>query len=151
MSRETVPVATGSMLLGQVHGGGEVPRLAIDATREDFTAIDKQNFRIERKLTDGKELSLHQGGSLLGRWPIEIVPDNPPTIAFADPPAATPRAALRIDYRAADDYGVASAKAVIRRPDAECRAIRLGRDDRTRSAAAGAEPERGGRRRATMT
>src|SRR4051812_43499043 len=113
----TVPVATGSMLLGQVHGGGEVPRLAIDESREDFSAVDKQNFRIERKLTDGKELRLHQGGSLLGRWPIEIVPDNPPTIAFAEPPAATSRAALRIDYRAADDYGVASAKAVIRRPD----------------------------------
>ena len=91
---------TGSVLLGQVHGGGEVPRLAIDATSEDFTAIDKQNFRIERKLTDGKELSLHQGGSLLGRWPIEIVPDNPPTIAFANPPGATARAALRLDFRA---------------------------------------------------
>jgi uncharacterized protein (TIGR02302 family) len=114
---ETVPVATGSVLLGQVHGGGEVPHLAIDTTSENFTAIDRQNFRIERKLTDGRELSLHQGGSLLGRWPIEIVPDNPPTIAFAHPPAATPRAALRLDFRATDDYGVASAKAVIRRPD----------------------------------
>jgi uncharacterized protein (TIGR02302 family) len=114
---ETVPVATGSALLGQVHGGSQVPLLAIDETSEDFTAIDKQNFRIERKLTDGKELSLHQSGSLLGRWPIEIVPDNPPTIAFAEPPAATSRGALRLDFRAADDYGVTSAKAVIRRPD----------------------------------
>ena len=94
-----------------------MPRLAIDATSEDFTAIDKQNFRIERKLTDGKELSLRQGGSLLGRWPIEIVPDHPPTIAFSNPPGATPRAALRLDFRAADDYGVASAQAVIRRPE----------------------------------
>ena len=83
---------------------------------QDFTAIDKQNFRIERKLTDGKELSLHQGGSLLGRWPIEIVPDNPPTIAFANPPGTTARAALRLDFQTADDYGVASAKAVIQRP-----------------------------------
>src|SRR4051794_27223503 len=114
---ETVPVATGSMLLGQVHGGGAVPWLAIDAASEDFTAIDKQNFHIERKLTDGRELSLHQGGSLIGHWPIQIVPDNPPTMAFAEPPSASPRAALRIDYRASDDYGVASAKAVIRRPD----------------------------------
>ncbi len=114
---DTVPVAAGSTLLGQVHGGGEVPLLAIDETRENFTAIDKQNFQIERKLTGGKELSLRQGGSLIGRWAIEIVPDNPPTIAFADPPAATARAALRLDFRATDDYGVASAKAVIRRPE----------------------------------
>jgi uncharacterized protein (TIGR02302 family) len=115
----TVPVATGSLLLGQVHGGRDTPRLALDGTGEDFAAVDKQNFRIERKLTGGRELSLYQDSSLLGRWPIEIIPDNPPTIAFADPPAATARAALRVSYRAADDYGVASAKAVIRRPEAE--------------------------------
>jgi uncharacterized protein (TIGR02302 family) len=114
---ETVSVATGSMLLGQVHGGGEVPHLAIDETREDFTLIDKQNFRIERKLTQGKELSLYQSGSLLGRWPIQIIPDNPPTIGFAEPPAATARAALRLAFQAADDYGVASVKAAIRLPD----------------------------------
>jgi uncharacterized protein (TIGR02302 family) len=114
---ETVPVATGSALLGQVHGGGEVPRLTIDTTGEAFAAIDKHNFRLERKLTDGKELGLHQGSSLLGRWTIEIVPDNPPTIAFAQPPEATARGALRLDFRAADDYGVAAAKAVIQRPE----------------------------------
>jgi uncharacterized protein (TIGR02302 family) len=55
---------------------------------------------------------------VLGNWPIEIIPDNPPTIAFAQPPKGTPRAALRLDYQAADDYGVESVKAVIRRPDA---------------------------------
>ncbi len=60
-------------------------------------------------------LTLTQGSSTLGRWPIEIVPDNPPTIAFAQPPKGTPRAALRLDYRAGDDYGVETAKAVIRR------------------------------------
>jgi len=58
---------------------------------------------------------LTQGSSTLGRWPIEIVPDNPPTIAFAQPPKGTPRSALRLDYRAGDDYGVETVKAVIRR------------------------------------
>jgi uncharacterized protein (TIGR02302 family) len=114
---DTVPVAAGSTLLGQVHGGGEIPLLVIDETRENFTAIDKQNFKIERQLTGGKELSLRQGGNLIGRWSIEIVPDNPPTIAFADSPAATARAALRLDFRATDDYGVASTKALIRVPE----------------------------------
>jgi uncharacterized protein (TIGR02302 family) len=59
-----------------------------------------------------------QGSAVLGQWPIAIVPDNPPTIAFAQPPKGTPRAALRLDYQAGDDYGVESVKAVIRRPDA---------------------------------
>ena len=111
---ETVRVPTGSSLLAQVHGGSAVPRLAIDGEPSDFTALDKQNFRFEKTLTAGKQLILSQGGTVLGSWPIEIVPDNPPTIDFARPPAATPRAALRLDYQASDDYGVESAKAVIR-------------------------------------
>ncbi len=111
-----VQVPTGSALLAQVHGGGEVPHLSIDGKATDFTAIDKQNFRLEAKLTQGQLLTLRQSGAVLGRWPIEIVPDNPPTIAFPMPPQATPRAALRLDYRAADDYGVETVKAVIRRP-----------------------------------
>lgn len=114
---ETVPVPTGSVLLGHVHGGSGVPRLAIDASAQDFTAVDKQNFRTEATLTRGKLLTLQQGRSVLGSWPIEIIADNPPTIAFAQPPKPTPRAALRADYKASDDYGIETAKAVIRRPD----------------------------------
>jgi len=112
---ETVRVASGSSLLAQVHGGSAVPRLAIDGNPSDFAALDKQNFRFEATLTSGQLLTLSQGGTVLGRWPIEIIPDNPPTIAFAQPPKPTPRAALRLEYQASDDYGVESAKAVIRR------------------------------------
>jgi len=111
---ETVQVAVGSALLAQVHGGSAVPRLAIDGETSDFAALDKQNFRFEATLTGGKLLTLSQGGTVLGRWPIEIIPDNPPTIAFAQPPKPAARAALRLDYQASDDYGVESAKAVIR-------------------------------------
>jgi uncharacterized protein (TIGR02302 family) len=112
---ETVKVPTGSTLLAQVHGGNAVPRLGIDGEARDFAAVDKQNFRVEATLTSGKRLTLSQDGTVLGRWPIEIIPDNPPTIDFAKPPAATARAALRLDYQASDDYGVESVKAVIHR------------------------------------
>jgi uncharacterized protein (TIGR02302 family) len=112
---DSVRVATGSTLLAQVHGGNAVPRLSIDGEAQEFAAVDKQNFRIEATLASGKQLTLSQGGSVLGRWPIEIIPDNPPTISFAQPPKATARAALRLDYRADDDYGVESVKATIRR------------------------------------
>src|SRR5437660_4004529 len=110
-----VAIPTGSMLLAQVHGGGRVPQLAIDAEGRDLQPVDKQNFRIEATLSGGRMLSLTQGGATLGQWPIEIVPDNPPAITFAQPPKGTARAALRLDYRASDDYGVESVKAVIHR------------------------------------
>ena len=114
---DPVRVPIGSTLLAQVHGGGSAPRLTIDRDSRDFTAIDKQNFRAEATLRSGTELSVNQGGITLGKWPIEIVPDNPPEIAFAQPPKPTTRAALRLDYRTSDDYGVESVKAVIRRDD----------------------------------
>ncbi len=112
---ETVRIPTGSALLAQVHGGDAVPRLAIDAEARDFEAVDKQNFRAAANLTSGRQLKVTQAGAVLGSWPIEIIPDNPPKVAFAKPPEATARAALRIDYRASDDYGVEGVKAVIRR------------------------------------
>ncbi|HEX6441141.1 MAG TPA: DUF4175 family protein, partial [Stellaceae bacterium] len=111
----TVQVPTGSKLLAQVHGTGAAPQLKIDGEPRDFEAVDKQNFRIETTLTSGKSLGVSQGRTVLGQWPIAVIPDQPPTVAFAQPPKPTPRAALRLDYHAGDDYGVESVKAVIRR------------------------------------
>ena len=112
-----IEVPTGSVLLAQVHGGGSVPRLAIDSEARELQPVDNQNFRIEATMTSGQTLALTQGRTTLGRWPIEIVPDNPPEIAFAQPPKGTPRAALRLDYHATDDYGVETVKAIIRLVD----------------------------------
>jgi uncharacterized protein (TIGR02302 family) len=112
---QTIPVPTGSTLLAQVHGGGAVPRLAIDGKARDFDAVDKQDFRAQAILKAGKRIEVLQAGGVLGSWPIEIIPDNPPTVAFAKPPEATARQALQIDYRAGDDYGVERVTAVIRR------------------------------------
>jgi uncharacterized protein (TIGR02302 family) len=112
---ETIRVPTGSALLAQVHDGDGLPRLAIDGQARDFTAIDKKNFQISTNLTAGKRLKVTQDGAALGSWAIAIVPDTPPTVAFARPPEGTQRAALRLDYRAGDDYGVESVKAEIRR------------------------------------
>ena len=112
---ETIRIPTQSALLAQVHGGNVIPRLAIDREGRDFEAVDKQNFRTAATLTSGKQLDVIQAGTTLGSWPIEIIPDSPPKVAFAKPPAATPRAALRIDYQASDDYGVEGVKVVIRR------------------------------------
>ena len=109
----TMRVPIGSKLLAQVHGGGTTPELAIDSKTASFDPIDKEDFRAQRTLTSGRHIEVSQAGVTLGSWPIEIIPDNPPTIAFARPPEPTVHHALRLDYRAADDYGVESVKAVI--------------------------------------
>jgi len=112
-----VRVPTGSTLLAQVHGGRGEPHLLVDGAAGDFQAIDKENFRAQAVLTKGQSLSVTQGGTTLGRWPIEIIPDNPPSAAFIQPPRGTTRAALRLEYQATDDYGVEAVKIVIRRQD----------------------------------
>jgi uncharacterized protein (TIGR02302 family) len=114
-----VHVPTGSALLAQIHGGRGVPHLLIDNSASDFNAVDKQNFRASTTLTKGTTLSVTQGSATLGKWPIDIIPDNPPTASFVDPPRGTVRAALRLEYKVADDYGVESLKAVIRRENAK--------------------------------
>ena len=116
---DAVRVPMGSTLLAQVHGGSRLPHLSIDDATSDFKAVDKANFTAEATLTKAQLLTVTQGGATLGRWPIEIVPDNPPTAAFAQPPGATPRSALRVEYHATDDYGVESVKLLVRRQGAK--------------------------------
>jgi uncharacterized protein (TIGR02302 family) len=114
-----VHVPTGSTLLAQIHGGSGVPHLSIDDAVSDFQAVDKQNFRAATTLTKGQTLTVTQGSMTLGKWPIDLIPDNPPTAAFVDQPRGTVRAALRLEYKATDDYGVESLKVVIRRENAK--------------------------------
>src|SRR5215469_3484077 len=113
--RRVIRIPIGSVLLAQVHGGGEAPSLAVDGKTRAFDTIDKEDFRAQATLKAGKSVEVTQARAVLGSWPIEIIPDNPPTVAFAKPPGPTIRQALRIDYKASDDYGVESVKAVIRR------------------------------------
>lgn len=118
--KEEVAAPAGSTLLARLHGGKGVPRLDLDGKGTDFTPVDRENYRLSLLLPDASAtpesaVAVLQDGTVIGRWPIRVIPDTPPRIAFAAPPAATERGSLRIDYNAADDYGVTEAKALLRR------------------------------------
>jgi uncharacterized protein (TIGR02302 family) len=131
---EAVDVPSGSTVLAQLHGGGSVPRLKLDDAATDFTAVDAENFRVSARITSGSLLSLERDGEPLGSWPIRVLPDQPPTIAFAKPPQQTEHAALRLEYHASDDYGVTGVKAVIRRPGESPTADKPGNGNSSESA-----------------
>jgi uncharacterized protein (TIGR02302 family) len=116
-SKQLIYVPIGSTLLAQVHGGRNPPRLKVDAASSDFSKLDDTDFKGTATITAGRHLAVEQDGRTLGAWNIAVVPDHPPSIAFAKPPSKTDRMALRLDYKANDDYGVESASAVIRRLD----------------------------------
>ncbi len=52
-------------------------------------------------------LGVRGDGEIIDRWPIDIVSDTRPEIAFVDQPSTTHRGVLRIDYEAKDDHGLA--------------------------------------------
>jgi uncharacterized protein (TIGR02302 family) len=107
----TVPA--GSKILAQAEGIGAKASLLANGQSQDFEMLDAITQRIEGKIQSGDEIAIEADGDTLARWPIRVVPDQPPSIAFATNPTATERGVLRLDYTAKDDYGVHSVKAVI--------------------------------------
>jgi uncharacterized protein (TIGR02302 family) len=65
------------------------------------------------KLTVDGVLSLKSGEQELAQWVFSVIPDQPPVIRFADEPKRAVNGALELAYEIEDDYGAASAEAVI--------------------------------------
>jgi uncharacterized protein (TIGR02302 family) len=116
-SAATIAVPIGSRVIARVHGGSERPALAVDGHATTMTRIDDGDYKGEIAIKAGTRLAVEQGWSTLGSWPIRVVPDTPPTIAFVKPPEGTAQGALHLEYDAKDDYGVEKVTALIRRPD----------------------------------
>ena len=116
-AKDAIAIPTGSTVLAQVSGGREPPQLEVAGKSTEFARIDAKNFKGSATLTSGDKLTVTQGGRTLGSWPIKIVPDSPPSITFVTTPKKQAHDQLKIEYSAADDYGVESAKAVLKRVD----------------------------------
>ena len=103
-------VPTGSDLLARVYGGAGAVELMVDEAVVPFRALDALNHELKHALKDARKLAIRQGGRVIAAWDVETIPDAAPEIAFATPPGATPRASLRIDVEARDDYGLGEAR-----------------------------------------
>ncbi|NBC32891.1 MAG: TIGR02302 family protein [Alphaproteobacteria bacterium] len=114
-----IAVPEGSEVLARVSGTGRAPVLAVNGGDTAFEAVDADSFEITATLDSGEELAVRQGGRTLGAWPVRVAPDLAPTIAFAEEPAATERAAVSLAYEAEDDYGIATVSATVRLAEGE--------------------------------
>lgn len=112
-----IAVPAGSQLLAQVQGGAGAPSLVVDGQETPFTQTSSGLWKGEATLEAGQSLAIAQGGDTLGQWTLNVVPDQPPSAGFKEPPAPTERQALALDWQAADDYGLADVKLEIRRID----------------------------------
>ena len=112
-----IAVPTGSVLLAQVSGGTGTPKLTIDKEATAFTAIDNRSYRVSNTIAGGSKLIVEQDGKPLGSWAMKVIPDAAPKVEFGTAPSRTRRAALKLEYDASDDYGLASVSAVISRAE----------------------------------
>lgn len=110
---QPVAVPKGSLVLARVTGGRGAPMLEAGDKSTAFETVDPSTFQIQQPILAGNRIAVSQNGQSLGSWPVRVVPDAPPTVAHTAPPAKAERGALKLDYTARDDYGLAEVKAVI--------------------------------------
>jgi uncharacterized protein (TIGR02302 family) len=108
-------VPAGSTLNLRVHGAGHPPGLSLDSdtpAAAGFNGAQGEYAATYRILSDAG-VRVRSGGRAIGDWRITAIPDHPPSIAFAAPPSKTEHAALKLTYKASDDYGVTAIRAII--------------------------------------
>lgn len=114
-----VPVGSGVMV--QLGGGSETPVLSIGGRAVPFGETGPGSFRAETTVEDidlsgNGTLAVMRRNRAIASWPVDILPDKVPEIAFTAPPRRVDGVRLRFEYEAKDDYGLMGAAAVIRHP-----------------------------------
>jgi uncharacterized protein (TIGR02302 family) len=116
------PITTpqGSILVAQVSDAGSAPIVLLPDSGhegEEFDATAENSYRARTPLEQDGRVAIVLNGRELAAWDVVIIPDRAPTVAFLSEPGQTALGALRIDFEAHDDYGLAGVTATIRRPD----------------------------------
>jgi uncharacterized protein (TIGR02302 family) len=88
--------------------GPDKPATATPATDEPA----RPSVFTGKLLADG-ELSLVDGETVLNAWYFKVIADQPPKIDFATEPERALNGTLTLTYKGTDDYGLASAQALI--------------------------------------
>lgn len=108
-----IAVPAGSVIALRVHGAMRLPGLLAGLnTPQPFTG-DNGEYASNTRITQNAHLRVRVGGHVVGKWNIVATPDKAPSIAFTATPSATLRQAVKFSFRASDDYGVASARAIL--------------------------------------
>jgi uncharacterized protein (TIGR02302 family) len=109
-----IAVPQGSVLNLRVHGAPRRPGLmAGNNSAPRFTGEDGEYSSNVILSTDAR-VRVQVGGRAIGKWYIRAVPDMAPVISLSAKPSATEQKATKFSFKAHDDYGVASARAVLR-------------------------------------
>jgi uncharacterized protein (TIGR02302 family) len=118
----------GSEALAQLHhlaDAAEQFSLTLDDLGPTFVTVGEDSAEASLVIEQSGSLRVGSATEELGAWQLEAIPDQAPTIAFAEPPQATQKGALRSSFTAEDDYGVVSIALLLSRPGDEAAAERI--------------------------
>ncbi len=79
--------------------------------QERPAAVDRNSWRLRLRLHRPVQVSL--SGPVSVSWRFHVLADMAPEISLTKPPAVGPGGALVVEWRASDDHGVKSARAII--------------------------------------
>ena len=110
----SVTVPEGSLLKVRLSGYDAPPHVTYaEGETPAFAEPAPHNFTMEMPLTKDGELKIKKGWfRTLGKWHINVTPDQPPQITFLGVEKGD-RATLKIKYKVSDDYGVRKIYGVI--------------------------------------
>ena len=114
------PIPAGSHLTVNLTGGSSAPTMRYGDADTAFATLDATSWQAERDITQAATLTVTRRGSILGHWPLSVIADQPPTVAWAEPPGPVRgqrRLQTRLPWTASDDYGVVSLQAELRLKD----------------------------------
>jgi uncharacterized protein (TIGR02302 family) len=114
-----IAVPAGAILNLRVHGAAHAPGVSVgDGSRPHFIGDNGEYASNARLAGAAHATNLHlrvrASGHTIGAWNLRVIPDAIPQIAFTAKPARTEHDATQFNFRASDDYGVTSARVVIR-------------------------------------
>ena len=106
-----------SRVVARVAGIDSAPDLVVGDAVVPFEPLAAGQHEATAEVLAGDRLAIITGRGEMAGWPLEVVPDQPPTISHAQEPQSTPRWTLRLEYAASDDYGIDGTLAEIRLAD----------------------------------
>jgi uncharacterized protein (TIGR02302 family) len=119
-------VPEGSLLVLRL-SGAEEPKLAFFGLiggeeikdLKPKTGTESGTFTAQLRLDRPAEIRVSDGGTELAQWRLSVIPDAAPKVAFTADPEAEASGALAVDWKASDDYGVASVTAKVALSDTQ--------------------------------
>lgn len=89
----------------------EKPQLIEAEVKSGGQDVQEARFDVRKAAT----VRVFAGSTPIASWRLGVIPDQPPAIAYSKKLEQTPRGSMKISYKAADDYGVASAEVKLER------------------------------------